>query len=138
MNTLPSRLVLTHNAPEWTKGGIAERCERQDNGEMPAAALLPIRVLAYGLDADLLETRELLLIQAGYSVHTATEYGMFRKLVAEARLSYGLCVLCHTVPEKERPALQEAAASVRAPLYQLTSAVSPEGFLKNVNLMAAH
>jgi hypothetical protein len=55
----------------------------------------PRRILTYGHDSVLLETRRLLLEQGGFPGDTANTLQEFEARIAETQASYGLYVLCH-------------------------------------------
>jgi hypothetical protein len=93
----------------------------------------PRRILTYGHDSVLLETRRLLLEQGGFAGDTASTLQEFEARIAETQRRYGLYVLCHTVPVAERHAIAAAALKAKTAVYQLTAAIAPPDFLIKVS-----
>jgi hypothetical protein len=91
------------------------------------------RILTYGQDSVLLETRQLLLQQNGFTADTACTLQEFEACIAEKRPPYGLYVLCHTVPVAERHAIAASARKANTAVYQLTAAIDPPDFLTKVS-----
>jgi hypothetical protein len=89
------------------------------------------RILTYGQDETLLDTRRLLLEQAGYTVDTASTPGAFQSHMAGAKTAYSLLILCHTIaiPEQEK---MSSKLSSQTAVYRLKEPVSPDVFLKQV------
>jgi hypothetical protein len=90
------------------------------------------RILTYGLDETLLQTRRLLLEQAGYTVDAASTPESFQSYMAGAKTAYSLLILCHTIaiPEQEEISLR---LSPQTAVYRLKEPVSPSAFLKQVS-----
>jgi hypothetical protein len=93
----------------------------------------PRRILTYGHDSVLLETRRLLLEQGGFAGDTAGTLQEFEARIAETQPRYGLYVLCHTVPVAERHAIAADAVKANTAVYQLTAAIAPSDFLTKVS-----
>jgi hypothetical protein len=91
------------------------------------------RILTYGHDSVLLETRRLLLEQGGFAGDTASTFQEFQARIAEAQPPYGLYVLCHTVPAVEQHTIAAEALKANTAVYQLTAAVGPPDFLIKVS-----
>jgi len=86
------------------------------------------RILIYGRDFTLLETRRLLLASNGFRVNTVGDLKQFRYSVEQEQLPYELFILCHTVPEGERQAIRDMALRTSAGLYQLERMEQPTQF----------
>jgi hypothetical protein len=100
--------------------------------EMRLAGPLSQRILIYGHDAALLETRRMLLAVNGFDVDAAVNEHEFQSRIAQSNPPYGVWILCHSLPQKERPAVQALAIEMAAPFYQLESFVAPPDFLEKV------
>jgi hypothetical protein len=90
----------------------------------------PRRILTYGHDSVLLETRRLLLEQGGFAGDTASTLQEFVARVAETQPPYGLYVLCHTVPLAERHAIAADALRANTAVYQPLRSRPPTSSLK--------
>lgn len=90
------------------------------------------RILTYGLDETLLQTRRLLLEQAGYTVDTASTPESFQSHMAGAKTAYSLLILCHTIAIPEQEEISSRLHSKTA-VYGLKAPVSPAVFLKRVS-----
>ena len=95
----------------------------------------PRRILTYGHDSVLLETRRLLLEHGGFVVDTANTSQEFEACIAEAHPPYGLYILCHTVPIEEQRNIAAEASKANTAVYQLTVATAPPDFLIRVSEM---
>src|ERR1700679_4034968 len=93
----------------------------------------PHRILTYGQDSVLLETRRLLLEQGGFAGDTASTLQEFVARIAEMQPPYGLYVLCHTVPLAERHEIAADALRANTAVYQLAAAIAPPDFLIKVS-----
>jgi hypothetical protein len=93
----------------------------------------PRRILTYGHDSVLLETRRLLLEQGGFAGDTANTLQEFEACIAETQRRYGLYVLCHTVPVSEQNAIAADAFKANTAVYQLAAAIAPPDFLIKVS-----
>ena len=90
------------------------------------------RVLTYGKDVALLNSRCQLLERAGYSAKLVIDLAAVLEgiLLGKADLS----IICHSVPVEER---EEIARSkhIQLKTYQLASSISPKDFLQQVASM---
>jgi hypothetical protein len=93
------------------------------------------RILIYGRDSTLLETRRLLLASGGFRVNTASDLPEFRSSVERERPGYELFILCHTVPKEERRIVEDMASHADAGLYQLERLESPPRFMGRISEM---
>jgi DNA-binding response OmpR family regulator len=69
------------------------------------------KILAFGHDTTLLQTRELILQHDGFDVVTASEYAEASRILSEQPVD--LVLLCHTVREAERQSMLSLAHAVR-------------------------
>jgi hypothetical protein len=90
------------------------------------------RILTYGHDAVLLETRGLLLRANGFDADTVVTEPEFYLHIARAEPPYRLWILCHSIPKEERPALLALSTKLTTLLYQLETPVAPPDFLEKV------
>lgn len=95
------------------------------------------RILIYGKDSALLETRRLLLASSGFRVRTVSSLDQFRSIVNANWSPFDLFILCHTIPEDERMRIRSLAASMGAGLYQLERMEEPPRFIGKVKGMVA-
>jgi hypothetical protein len=93
------------------------------------------RILIYGRDSTLLETRRLLLATGGFRVNTVSNLPQFRASVDRERPRYELFILCHTVPDEERRTIEDIASHTDAGLYQLERMENPPQFVGRVSDM---
>jgi hypothetical protein len=93
------------------------------------------RILIYGRDSTLLETRRLLLASGGFRVNTVSNLVELRRYVERERPGYELFILCHTVPDEERQAIEGIAVRMDAGLYQLERMESPPRFVSTISEM---
>ncbi len=89
-----------------------------------------IRILVYGLDADLQTTRAMLLRETGYSVDSADDWVGFNAHLD--RDDYSLVILCHTVSQEERKECEILARNKKIPLHALVSAIAPQEFIGQI------
>lgn len=87
-----------------------------------------IRILVYGLDADLQMTRVMLLTEAGYLVDSADDWVECKTHLN--RNDYSLVILCHTVSEEERKDCEALTLDKKMRLYTLASAIAPQDFMR--------
>jgi hypothetical protein len=95
----------------------------------------PRRILTYGNDSVLLETRRLLLEHGGFAGDTASTPQEFEACIAESQPPYGLYILCHTVPIAEQTKIAAEASKANTAVYQLTVATAPPDFLVRVSML---
>ena len=93
------------------------------------------RILAYGLDSILLESRSLLLVSAGFRVETASSPSRLPQTVGSSQLPYELVVVCQTVPREELERIAVIAERSNVGLYRCTPMERPEHFLDSVGSM---
>jgi DNA-binding response OmpR family regulator len=91
------------------------------------------RILAYGHEADLLETRCMVLRQAGFHVDAASSAKEFEACLAQAEIPYRLFLLGHTIPVAEQRKIAESTANSTTAVYQLTEAVSPQHLIDRLS-----
>jgi hypothetical protein len=91
------------------------------------------RILAYGHEADLLETRCMVLRQAGFHVDAASSAKEFEDRIAQAEIPYRLLLIGHTIPVAEQRKIAESAANSTTAVYRLTEAVSPQHLINSVS-----
>lgn len=90
------------------------------------------RILIYGRDFTLMDTRRLLLASAGFQADMVSSLAELRSVVRHAQPPYELVILCHTVPKEDRASVRHLMENVGAGLYQLERLVPPERFLNVV------
>jgi hypothetical protein len=90
------------------------------------------RILLYGLDKVLLDTRRSILRTAGIKAEIATTSEEFSQQIAQAEEPYNLYVLCHSIAAEEQHELGAIAAKSRVKVYNLSHLTTPEEFLKDV------
>jgi hypothetical protein len=95
------------------------------------------RILTYGYDAVLLDTRRLLLTQAGYQAETAANAQEFKTALDGLEPSFKLLVLCHTVPLSEQTAIAASAERSKIAVYRVPALVPPTDFLAHVSALLA-
>jgi DNA-binding response OmpR family regulator len=95
---------------------------------MPASS--PIRILIYGLDADLQMTREMLLTEAGYATDSAENWSECRARLD--RDDYRLVILCHTVPTEQREECEALAFNKKMWVYALPGPIAPHDLLRQI------
>jgi hypothetical protein len=93
------------------------------------------RILIYGRDSTLLETRRLLLASSGFRVNIVSNLLEFRRSVDREQPGYELFILCHTVPDDERSVIEGVATRTDAGLYQLERMESPPRFIGRTSEM---
>jgi hypothetical protein len=96
------------------------------------------RILIYGQDSPLLETRRLLLASAGFRVNTVSNLRQLRDAVSQAQPPYELLILCHTVPLDQRETISSIALDAGAGVYQLDRGEQPIIFRRSVAEMMAN
>jgi hypothetical protein len=94
------------------------------------------RILIYGRDPALLETRRMLLASAGFEASTVSSIQQLRQSLRRAEPPYELIILCHTVPTDERIETRKLAEKTGIGLYQLEFLETPPRFISTVLEMA--
>ena len=100
-----------------------------------SASIRANQVLTYGHDAVLLDTRRLLLKQAGVEIDIVTRAEEFRARLALAQPPYGLIILCHTISEAEQQQISTAAAQSNTAVYTISTPMEPPDFLRTVTTL---
>jgi CheY-like chemotaxis protein len=83
------------------------------------------RILVYSHDAVLLQTRCMVLEQAGFQVDAASNGAEFKERIALAKLPYRLFVVGHTIPAREQSRIVASVLESPTLVYQLPELVSP-------------
>ena len=91
----------------------------------------PRKILIYGLDPVLLDTRRRILERVGFEVQVALGRDEFQGCTTEA--GYDLLIICHTIPESEQRQLSLAEDPKRPHVLQVTRLVPPDTFLRQVH-----
>lgn len=91
------------------------------------------RILVYGRDFTLMDTRRMLLASTGFQADTVSNLNELRSAVRHAQPPYELVILCHTVPEEERVSVRHLLQNAGIGLYQLERLVHPERFINVVS-----
>ena len=86
------------------------------------------RLLIYGRDPLLLDTRRLVLQMAGFAVHSTKALPEVQTQLATSA-SYGLLIVCHTASAEDRHALAAMAAKAAVPVYQIETLIAPAALL---------
>src|ERR1700733_8444775 len=95
------------------------------------------RILVYGRDSTLLDTRRLVLASSGFRVNTVSDLQQFQRSVEQARPPYELFILCHTVPPAELEIIRALAAGLGTGLYYLEKMEAPARLIHNASEMVA-
>jgi hypothetical protein len=74
----------------------------------------------------------MLLEKNGFDVEAAANEEEFHVCLSRSARPYGLWILCHTIPNAERSAVNELAAKTNTPVFQLETAIAPSDFLAKV------
>ena len=90
----------------------------------------PGKILIYGLDPVLLDTRRRILERVGFEVQVAHGREEFQGRTAE--VGYDLLVICHTIPEPEQQQLSLAGDPQHTSVLQVPVLVPPETFVRQV------
>ena len=90
------------------------------------------RLLLYGYDQILLETRCSVLRIAGFDICTLIEPGAFKSALDAVGEPYDLLVICHSVPVNERDTIRSLAAQFRMPIFQIEAHIQPEKLVAEV------
>jgi len=93
------------------------------------------RIVSYGRDLTLLGTRKLLWASDGFRVTTVSNLKQFHYSVEQEQPPYKLFILCHTVPEDERPTIRVMALRTGVGVYQLEQMERPTQFINKVSEM---
>ena len=90
----------------------------------------PGKILIYGLDPVLLDTRKRILERVGLKVQVARGREEFQGHTAIT--DYDLLIICHTVPETEQRQIALAGSFQCSHILQVPVLVQPETFLRQV------
>lgn len=88
------------------------------------------KILIYGLDPVLLDTRRMILEHAGLEVEVAHNSQDFQ--LRTANIDYNLLIVCHTVPRTEQQQIASIENSQRPHVFQMPILLLPDTFLKQV------
>jgi hypothetical protein len=94
-----------------------------------------VNILTYGYDAVLLDTRSLLLDQAGYHAESVATPEEFEAAIAARGSDFDLLILCHTVPEQEQEVISASVERSKTALYRVPALVPPSDFLAHVSAL---
>jgi hypothetical protein len=90
------------------------------------------RILAYGHDAVLLQTRCMVLRNAGFQVDEAHSADELKTYMAEAQVPYGLLLVGHTIPDTELPRIMRVAAGSSTLVHRLSEPVDPGQLIREL------
>lgn len=105
----------------------------KNTAKMPTSSVRTVRVLCYGRDQTLLKTRSKIIAWLGLEADTVNTAEGLSEIIDQTKSQYGLCVLCHTVPPKERPDLHAALKMRAIAVYQIEGFVEPLDFVAKVS-----
>ena len=95
------------------------------------------RILTYGHDDVLLQTRVAILNKAGLSSDQSSSCEQVMKSFINPQRHYDLVILCHSVPAKEKESIVAEAERLNIKIYALREPVRPEHFTSQVRELAA-
>jgi hypothetical protein len=85
-----------------------------------------------GWNRNLLETRRMILEQAGCSLDVATSVEQASQLLEQRGRRYVALLACHTLPVDMQDALRKIASRTKTPVYRIEKVPFPNGFLMQV------
>src|ERR1700712_5300797 len=88
------------------------------------------KILMYGLDPVLLETRRMILEHAGFEVEITQDSQDFQ--LRTASIDYNLLIVCHTIPKTEQRQIALIENSEQSHVLQMPILLLPDTFLKQV------
>jgi hypothetical protein len=97
----------------------------------------PDRVLLFGKDRTMLNTRALVLQSTRLAVDIATDIETFKQRVIDPNTRYGAVICCYTTPESECEEVAAIAARSHLPVLQLDGLVQPISLIAQVTAMLA-
>lgn len=100
---------------------------------MSAESHNPSRVLLFGKDMELLETRAMVLRSVGMTVDIATNLRDFNTQVGSSGLPYGVTVCCFSASDFERDEINSIANGNCVPLLNLGGSLSPQRLIEEVS-----
>ena len=89
------------------------------------------RLLIYGRENMLIDTRRRILETAGFAVDANRALPDVEAQLA-ADPGYALLIVCHTAPAGDRRALAELAEEAAVPIFQIETLITPADLLKAV------
>lgn len=99
---------------------------------MPLPSGRAIRVLTFGRDQVLLDSRCRIIALLGVESATADTEKQFYEAINRTEDRYELCIFCHSVPREKRPELHAAATARGIAVYQIEDFVEPTDFLAEI------
>jgi DNA-binding response OmpR family regulator len=92
-----------------------------------------LRILAYGHDAVLLQTRCMVLRNAGFQVDAAHSEDELETYMTEAQVPYDLLLLGHTIPDTALPRIMTNAADSSTLVHRLSGPVDPRQLIRELS-----
>jgi hypothetical protein len=83
------------------------------------------RILAYSHDAVLLNTRCMVLKQAGFNIDSASSVDEFQDCIARAESPYRLFLLGHSIPAPDEARIMALFADSTTLVYQVAELIPP-------------
>ncbi len=83
------------------------------------------RILAYSHDAVLLNTRCMVLKQAGFEIDSASSAEEFQERIAQAKVPYRLFLLGHSIPAPDEARIMALVADSTTLVYQVAELIPP-------------
>src|ERR1700733_1078264 len=93
----------------------------------------PDRLLLFGRDANLLETRAMVLRSAGMTVDVAVDIGAFKGRITAPGSIYDVVVCCYTATTAECNEIIPIANRTRTSLLMLEHLLSPQALIDQVS-----
>jgi hypothetical protein len=90
------------------------------------------RLLFYGRDYMLLETRCKLLYYTGYNADAFANEIMLASGLGRSSSHYGLAIFCYTLPSAARVAAHQIADQAGVAVWQLDSSITPSALIAGV------
>ena len=90
------------------------------------------RILAYGHDAVLLQTRCMVLRNAGFQVDAVNSAEELEAYIIKAKVPYRLILVGHTIPDDDRARVAMLAEGLSTLVHQLTEPVPPQDLIREV------
>jgi len=97
-----------------------------------SASFSSCRILIYGRDEVLLQTRSSLLETAGFKSDTTLNGEEFARRISAEQRRYCIFIVCHSIERGEVQAIVEAAKASGVHVYALSSMTMPDEFLGEV------
>ena len=99
---------------------------------MPAEYRNPSRVLLFGKDANLLQTRAMVLRSGGMVVDVVVDIGAFKIQVGDSAVAYAAIVCCYTASDFECDEISSIAKEKCISLITLQCSPSPQVLIEQV------